>query len=325
VGAVAIEIGADFVLPLSEASILALQRFPPPTSVIAPNAESFARIRNKELVLSVARELGIAVPDQVVVHLPEVGDPANVTYPVVVKPARSVVARDGRFVKTSVSYARSPGELRHRLAILPAEAYPILLQSKIEGPGEGVFLLVSEGRTLASFAHRRIREMPPSGGISVCSESVPMDAALLRQCERLLTRLGWNGVAMVEFKRSEGDGTPYLMEINGRFWGSLQLAVDAGVDFPLWLLEVALGRAVPVQAPYRVGIREQWEWGEADHHLSLLRASGMWGAVNATRSLGRAAVAAFRSRSRTEVFRFGDPTPFLTETAKWIRDVVKAR
>ena len=37
---------------------------------------------------------------------------------------------------------------------------------------------------------------------------------------------------MVEFKLDARDGVAKLMEINGRFWGSLQLAVDAGVDFP---------------------------------------------------------------------------------------------
>ena len=49
--------------------------------------------------------------------------------------------------------------------------------------------------------------------------------------QELLDELNWHGVAMVEFKVTE-DGTPYLMEINTRFWGSLQLAIDAGVDFP---------------------------------------------------------------------------------------------
>ncbi len=54
---------------------------------------------------------------------------------------------------------------------------------------------------------------------------------------------------MVEFKADARTGTPYLMEINGRFWGSLQLAIDAGVDFPAILVAAALGAPIPPRSP----------------------------------------------------------------------------
>jgi hypothetical protein len=47
---------------------------------------------------------------------------------------------------------------------------------------------------------------------------------------------------MVEFR--VGPGGPSLMEINGRIWGSLPLAVRSGMDFPIRLAELYLGRAV---------------------------------------------------------------------------------
>lgn len=37
---------------------------------------------------------------------------------------------------------------------------------------------------------------------------------------------------MVEWKVDLRDGRPKLMEINPRFWGSLELAVRSGVNFP---------------------------------------------------------------------------------------------
>ena len=81
---------------------------------------------------------------------------------------------------------------------------------------------------------------------------------------------------MVEFKQDERDGLPKLMEINGRFWGSLQLAIDAGVDFPALLLQPP--DALPsTPLPYRVGVRNRWFWGDVD---SLL--------VSAVRRLRRA-------------------------------------
>jgi predicted ATP-grasp superfamily ATP-dependent carboligase len=58
----------------------------------------------------------------------------------------------------------------------------------------------------------------------------------------LLGQFDWQGVAMVEFKVEANTGTPYLLEVNGRFWGSLQLAIDAGVDFPALLVDAATGK-----------------------------------------------------------------------------------
>jgi predicted ATP-grasp superfamily ATP-dependent carboligase len=87
---------------------------------------------------------------------------------------------------------------------------------------------MNRGRLRAAFAHRRLREKPPSGGVSVLSESIALDPQVLEQAERILEALKWHGVAMVEFKRDARDGVAKL-GINGRFWGSLQLSVDAGV------------------------------------------------------------------------------------------------
>src|SRR5690606_9876903 len=89
--------------------------------------------------------------------------PATAEAPAVLKPARSV--QDG--VKLAVSYLAHGEGIPARLAALPPAAFPLLVQQRIEGPGTGVFLLRWQGRTLAAFAHRRIREKPPSGGVSV--------------------------------------------------------------------------------------------------------------------------------------------------------------
>ena len=57
----------------------------------------------------------------------------------------------------------------------------------------------------------------------------------------LLKSLNWVGIAMVEFKVDPRDGIPKLMEVNPRFWGSLQLAIVSGVDFPYLILKMARG------------------------------------------------------------------------------------
>jgi predicted ATP-grasp superfamily ATP-dependent carboligase len=233
-------------------------------------------------------------------------------------------------IRLRVRHAGGRGELRHHLDSFPDAAFPVLLQERINGPGEGVFLLIHDGRLLAHFSHRRIREKPPSGGVSVLRESIPTDPALLEASLRLLERFDWSGVAMVEFKRDAETGVPYLMEVNGRFWGSLQLAIDAGVDFPALLVAAATGLAPEPVRDYRIGARSRWLWGDVDQLLARMRKSRSELALPAD-DPGRARAAAefLRSprpkvrsggaRDRFEVLRPGDPLPFVRESLDWLR------
>jgi predicted ATP-grasp superfamily ATP-dependent carboligase len=191
------------------------------------------------------------------------------------------------------------------------------------GPGIGVFVLVWDGELLAAFAHRRIREKPPSGGVSVLSESIALDRGLLARSDALLRDFDWQGVVMVEYKLDQKTGIPYLMEVNGRFWGSLQLAIDAGVDFPNMLVAAACGDPPPPVGDYRVGARLRWEWGDVDNLAVRLRRSRATLAVPQG-SPGRVKgildfVRAFGPGTRSEVFRRDDPRPFLRETLDWFR------
>jgi hypothetical protein len=128
---------------------------------------------------------------------------------------------------------------------------------------------------------------------------------------------------MVEYKVEESTGTPYLMEINGRFWGSLQLAIDAGVDFPRILMELAMGgKPAPVMS-YREGIRSRWWWGDVDHLiLRLCRSDSDLSLPPGSPSRGRAILdfmKLWRPGDQSEVLRFADPRPFLKESWTWIK------
>lgn len=150
---------------------------------------------------------------------------------------------------------------------------PVLLQQRIEGPGTGIFVLLAGGDVLAQFAHRRLREKPPSGGVSVSRESIVADQALVDRSVALLRSLEFNGVAMVEYKSDVRTGQAYLMEVNGRFWGSLRLAVDAGVNFPVLLVAWALRNPMIPVTIYRARVRSRWWWWDVDQLLIRLRRS----------------------------------------------------
>lgn len=320
---------AALVVPISEPSMLAVlperARFAPAIIPFA-DAATFAAVSDKRRLLQAAEALGIATPRQVVVADADAAsalDVARIAFPVVLKPARSVGEHAGQRSKLGVSYASDASELRHRLDDCHPSAFPLLLQQRIVGSGTGVFLLLWNGELRASFAHRRLWEKPPSGGVSVYCESTALDETLLEQSRKLLERFDWRGVAMVEYKRESVTGTPYLMEVNGRFWGSLQLAVDAGVDFPRLLAQAALDISSRPSTPYRVGVRSRWWWGQVDHLLARIRRPdlGKWlppGTPGMASTLAQLFLAPWRAGEREEVFRWSDPRPFWYETTRWL-------
>jgi predicted ATP-grasp superfamily ATP-dependent carboligase len=321
--------GIGVVLPVTEASLLAVLAVRDrlrEAAVPFPTIDVFRSVSDKLALAGVAGEVGIAYPRQWVIKSRDDAvalDLEALPFPVVLKPSRSVGEANGARSKQRVRHARDADEFRARVATLSQAAFPLLVQRRIVGPGQGVFLLRWNGVTVAAFAHRRLLEKPPSGGISVYAEAVPLDPMLVEQSERLLAAYDWQGVAMIEYKIDAATGTAYLMEINGRFWGSLQLAIDAGVDFPRLLVECVLGEPTPVRPGYRVGQRGRWWWGEVDHVLARLRRSDAQLALpEDTPSRGRTVaqfLARWRPGERDAVFQLTDPLPFLHETVRWVR------
>jgi predicted ATP-grasp superfamily ATP-dependent carboligase len=312
------------VLPMTDPALLALlaRRDQVGKALIPwPDVDRVRRIADKAAVIEAARDLGIAVPAQRRVESREeaLSVAADLRWPIVLKPSRTIRERDdGAMTGLAVRHVADAASLPARLDELGASAFPLLMQERVVGPGVGVFLLVWDGRVVARFAHRRLREWPPAGGASVYAESIALDPALYERSVALLAHFGWSGVAMVEYKVDAGSGTPYLMEINGRFWGSLQLAIDAGVDFPALLVRVARGDAVAPVLDYRIGVRSRWWWRDVEHLLTRVRHSparlalppGAPSRANVVREF----LAAGLPHRDSDVLRFGDPLPFVIET-----------
>lgn len=285
-----------------------------------PPPESFDALTNKSLLTDVAAELGVPTPLSVCIHDADEVPAAlqRLAPPFVIKPVHSKIWCGGRWIATGVQYADSNQELRDIIARTPwLECTPVLIQEFVRGEGQGVFALYDQGRPVAWFAHRRVREKPPSGGVSVVCESVPVDPQLQEYARRLLSHVNWHGVAMVEFKVTPA-GRPYLIEVNGRFWGSLQLAVDAGVDFPSMLYDVAAGNRVASVADYRVGVRSRWLLGDLDHlYLVLKNRERSYGAANKLQTVARF-LNFFERRTRFEINRWDDMKPFMFELKNYL-------
>jgi len=162
-----------------------------------------------------------------------------------------------------------------------------------------------------------VREKPPGGGVSVVRESVACRGDMEPGALRLLEALEWTGPAMVEFRRDARDGSFRLMEINPRIWGSLQLAVDCGMDFPRMIFDLIVLGQRPRETWYRVGARSRWLMGDVDY-LSIMLRRGNGDRMSALASFFA------RGQGRCEIERADDPLPALHEKAAYVADAGSA-
>ena len=315
--------GIRVILPMTEVTTHLLVRHRAELSGLAipsGTVRALEALTDKRSVHALAKQLDIPVPETRLVECPDAAGmaTAGLQFPVVVKPYRSRIWSQGRWIRAGVRYASSLDELQRLTQALEGfSRHPFLVQEYVEGHGAGVFALYDQGRPLTFFAHKRLRERPPSGGVSVLSESVELDPHLRELTRRILDHVGWHGAAMVEFKVRR-DGRPYLMEINPRFWGSLQLAIDAGVDFPWLAYQLAAGLTPDSVEGYRIGVRNRWLLGDLDHVYLTWRESRR---MTATCRAITGFLTAFGSGTHREVDRWDDFRPFLIELKRYIAGV----
>ncbi len=266
----------DLLIPMTDLTAFLVgekkKRLSHYTQIPLPEKEIFQKACDKAETLRLAQEGGIPIPKtHFVENLDQIENISKrLSYPVVIKPRRSKILTGNGWMHAGVDYAHSAEELiskcRSQKELLP----PPLIQERITGPGYGVFTLFNRGKAKAIFSHRRLREKPPSGGVSVLSESIPVDPLMKRYATCMLEKLNWHGVAMVEFKLDRKDHRPKLMEINPRFWGSLQLAIDSGVNFPYLLYRMIMEGDVEPVWEYKVGAKNRWLLGDWDHLLARI-------------------------------------------------------
>ena len=314
-------LGISFILPITEATtyVLLLYRNEIPKHVVLPfpETEAVERLANKNKLFELAAESAIPTPKTIFCETSQQGLDALEAiddFPIVLKPFKSKILEKDRILSSQVIIANSPDEARSALNSHKYFKFPFTIQSFVNGTGQGIFALFNHGEPICYFAHRRLREKPPGGGVSVLSESAPVDGQLKSYAEVLLRKANWHGVAMVEFRVS-AEGVGYLMEVNPRFWGSLQLAIDSGIDFPYWLYLASTGQAVP--EPVQEHRRVRWLLGDLDRLYLVLKAP------RTSYSTGSKLLEILRflkpgRKTRHEVNRLSDLRPFWFELRQYL-------
>ncbi len=244
---------ADVLLPVSTNVLVecARHRERLPARLPVPDLATVRRANDKSSALAVARKAGVPIPASFAPESEEELEQIllGLRFPAVVK----LRDDEGTTLAPAERYrvARTADELRAAYRTLHrVRRFPVV-QEQVLGDGYGVGVLAREGRVLASFCHRRVREYPISGGPSALCESV-RDEKLAGYAARVVGELRWTGVAMVEFRK---DDDYRMLEVNPRFWGSLPLATAAGVNFPHLLCRMALGEDVGPPPEYSEGVK----------------------------------------------------------------------
>lgn len=261
--------GVDAVLPVHEEIFVVTrhrQRFAP-ARVIAPDFSNLMGAQDKYQVFELATALGVDTPATCLLtgSLSPRKAAAALGYPMIVKPRFGSGANGVMVIGAAAELARAEALMR------PAHFGRLIAQQWVPGRGAGVGALMWAGRLIAAAGHKRLREIPISGGTStarVTYESRPLMAV----AERMLAASGLQGVAMVEFRVDEVTGRHWLLEINPRYWGGLPTGIASGVDFPVLHLACASGQ-VPeaLQQPVRI-VEGRWLLGESRAFAENVRA-----------------------------------------------------
>jgi predicted ATP-grasp superfamily ATP-dependent carboligase len=247
----------DLVIPITDWTLGPLsaqrERFAGICRIAMPSREALEFSSDKYRTIKLAESIGIDVPGTLLVDSTvDLAQSYGASMPVVVKDRFSVRWTDGKAVFGSVGYAYSAAELENRIAERLRTAGDALIQEFTAGIGIGFSCFVVGGEAFLPFQWQRIREVDPRGSASSARKSVPLDPSLVSQSVRLIVEMGFEGIAMVEYKKTV-DGSLVLMEINGRPWGSIGLPVACGIDYPRHLIEWWLQGTLP---PPRISYRE---------------------------------------------------------------------
>jgi len=234
-------------------------------------------VLRKASTLEIAVKCGIRVPNTILVsNSAQFSELVRDFYfPWVLKPSE----KETRMEQTKSDTLATADEVALRFPTARKFTPPLLLQEYCAGAGVGVEMLMHQGNCLAVFQHRRLKELPYTGGVSVTAVAEHPDPVLVKSSLALLRALHWEGVAMVEFKVNPNNGNAVLMEVNGRYWGTISLPVSTGMDFPWYHWQAAHGEQPEIPSTYPAGVKWRFTVGYLERLYGLLGAARYFSAA----------------------------------------------
>ena len=251
----------DVLMPINSVETLLISKykskFEPYTKVPFADHSKMIQLHNKEQLMKIATEIDLPIPKTYTIeNVNEIQNIAKVIeYPAVIKLKDATSSRGIQYVYSEDEFVYMYKHFIVKYKLNPS-SYPIV-QEYIPGDGYGVSVLFNQGDIRALFTHKRLREYPITGGPSTLRESV-RHQEMEKIAMELLEYVNWHGVAMVEFKLDKRTNKPVLIEVNPRFWGSINQAIVSGVDFPYLLYKMATDGDIKPVLNYKLGVRTRF-------------------------------------------------------------------
>ncbi|HKW44339.1 MAG TPA: hypothetical protein VJN22_01700 [Candidatus Eremiobacteraceae bacterium] len=305
----------DAVLPLTDRALVAIGPLDAAlrtrSTLMCPPPHIIDRVLDKSQTVALARACGVRVPTSHTVASRAQLDAMRpgLRFPLIAK-GKSLHHPVGY----KVQYFRTFAELCARSAA-DAEFLPnALLQEYVGGDGLLFAVLMDRGKARSVFQHRRLTELPASGGVGVLYESEPPDPTISAQALAILQAIEWDGICCVEFRHDRATGDLWLLEVNGRYWGGLTSAIACGLDLPFYHWQLAHGVEPSIPATYRSWDQVRWLAGD------VARLRGIWNG-SGTRGLARFSkvrevfrfLTGFNPRTHVSPWSASDPLPALQE------------
>ncbi|CAN5194468.1 hypothetical protein BH09PSE3_BH09PSE3_01020 [soil metagenome] len=328
------ESGALALLAISETDLIELAAMPETIGqcrILTPRVGPLGKVLDKTVTLALGQSLGIDVPVnwQPLAGEDFAGRADGMAYPVVLKwadpPAVAGLLDDHGITFLKAEFATDRQALIAALRRYDGVGRWPLVQGYCPGVGIGQMIAMDGDKAVLRFQHRRLHEWPPEGGVSTLCEGMPLTehGAQMEKSEALLRAIGWQGPAMVEYRYDAATGRYWLMEVNGRFWGSLPLATASGATFA-WeqYRRAILGQTGAAPLP-RSDLRARYMIPETRRLLRVIfRRSAIVDPVfkaHPWRDLVSYVAGFFSWRTRYYVFRLDDPGPLFRDLCNIVR------
>jgi len=281
-----------------------------------PDYDQVLTAHNKDRWMPLARSLGVPVPRTFSIKtLRDNGfDRSSLHFPLLIKPYQGGGA-------WGISHIETLAELN---ALLSYDAYldrpweRFCVQEKIRGPVHCVAMLFNHGHRRGHVVYQQLRDLPFTGGQATLRVSIDSPVAA-GHFGRLLENLSWHGICQADFIVEEGTGTPYLIDINPRFWGSLIQGIASGVDFPYLLYKIARDGDTDSVDDYEKGVVTRWVWGDLSTFPEAFRSA------RDKIPFLKEYVRMFGKKIVFDDFYLNDPLPFFTFGMDFLTKIIEQR
>jgi predicted ATP-grasp superfamily ATP-dependent carboligase len=262
----------DTYIPIHEEILVVSKNrklFPKNIKIPIDSFEKIYALYNKKLFSNLADELRITVPETFYPNsVTDIKDFASsASYPRIIKLQNSNGAKGVRIVRSEKDLLNN----YRSLTDMSSGSLPII-QEYVEGIMYAVSVLYYEGRYIAGFVRRNLREKDYFGGTCTKCESV-IRTDLIGHVRKILDHLEYTGVVMMEFKVNEDTGQVWAIEANPRYWGTTSHDIDCGIEFPYYQYCLANDIDFEPQTEYKEHIRSRWLIGDLIGLINTTKAS----------------------------------------------------